>query len=147
MRRSTYMSQGNSNSQSLAGGKKARGAPAHTKTRASPDTVCQRCLGRGHFLFECKAPEVSYKPRPTRTQQLLNSKKAPKLLEEASGSEVKKSVQESTLVAILSPECSVLQGWNGCQNIGRQGKVTQAQRVNVSAPSNTYAYYLGSSSH
>ncbi|ORX52860.1 hypothetical protein DM01DRAFT_1260044, partial [Hesseltinella vesiculosa] len=37
--------------------------------KASPQTRCQKCLGFGHWTFECKGAQ-SYKARPTRTQQL-----------------------------------------------------------------------------
>jgi len=46
--------------------------------RAISSTVCQKCLGRGHFTYECKngRPYVS---RPSRTQQLENPKLLAKL--------------------------------------------------------------------
>ncbi|KDQ06784.1 hypothetical protein BOTBODRAFT_120988 [Botryobasidium botryosum FD-172 SS1] len=37
--------------------------------RASSSTVCQKCLGTGHFIFECKNPRP-YASRPSRTKQL-----------------------------------------------------------------------------
>ncbi|KAF9648030.1 hypothetical protein BDM02DRAFT_3242925 [Thelephora ganbajun] len=37
--------------------------------RATSTTVCQRCLGTGHFIFECKSTRP-YVSRPSRTQQL-----------------------------------------------------------------------------
>ncbi|KAI0879135.1 zinc knuckle-domain-containing protein [Hypoxylon argillaceum] len=46
---------------------------------------CQKCLKRGHYSYECKvsAQERPYVPRPSRTQQLLNPKLAPKLASDA----------------------------------------------------------------
>ncbi|THV05322.1 hypothetical protein K435DRAFT_647672 [Dendrothele bispora CBS 962.96] len=37
--------------------------------RATTGTVCQKCLGTGHFTFECKNSRP-YVSRPSRTQQL-----------------------------------------------------------------------------
>ncbi|KAJ6142669.1 hypothetical protein N7471_002122 [Penicillium samsonianum] len=49
--------------------------------RATATTLCQKCLGRGHYSFDCKASaqERPYVPRPSRTQQLLNPELMPKL--------------------------------------------------------------------
>jgi hypothetical protein len=53
-------------------------------SKASADTLCQKCLKRGHYSYECKAStqERPYKSRPSRTQQLLNPKLKPKLTTE-----------------------------------------------------------------
>jgi len=50
-------------------------------SKASPNTLCQKCLKRGHYSYECKASaqERPYVARPSRTQQLLNPKLLPKL--------------------------------------------------------------------
>ncbi|KAL6158464.1 hypothetical protein ACJQWK_03917 [Exserohilum turcicum] len=55
--------------------------PGAGRSKASADTLCQKCLQRGHYSYECKAPaqERPYKSRPSRTQQLLNPKLQPKL--------------------------------------------------------------------
>jgi len=37
--------------------------------RATPSTVCQKCLGKGHFIYECKNPRP-YLSRPSRTKML-----------------------------------------------------------------------------
>jgi len=42
--------------------------------RATSSTICQKCLGRGHFVYECKNTRP-YVTRPSRTQQLENPKK------------------------------------------------------------------------
>ncbi|KAF8606696.1 hypothetical protein BDV93DRAFT_417409, partial [Ceratobasidium sp. AG-I] len=39
--------------------------------RATADTVCQKCLQRGHFIYECKSTQP-YKSRPSRSQMLEN---------------------------------------------------------------------------
>lgn len=55
-------------------------------SKSTPSNVqCQKCLKRGHYSYECKATtqERPYVPRPSRTQQLLNPKLAPKLTETA----------------------------------------------------------------
>ncbi|KAK3945940.1 zinc knuckle-domain-containing protein [Diplogelasinospora grovesii] len=54
-------------------------------SKSTPANVqCQKCLKRGHYSYECKATtqERPYIARPTRTQQLLNPKLAPKLTTE-----------------------------------------------------------------
>lgn len=58
--------------------------PGTGRSKASTDTLCQKCLKRGHYSYECKAPaqERPYKPRPSRTQQLLNPNLKPKLTTE-----------------------------------------------------------------
>ncbi|RAK93664.1 hypothetical protein BO79DRAFT_186350 [Aspergillus costaricaensis CBS 115574] len=50
-------------------------------TKATPSTLCQKCLKRGHYSYECKvtAQERPYTSRPSRTQQLLNPKLRPQL--------------------------------------------------------------------
>ncbi|KAL4987581.1 zinc knuckle-domain-containing protein [Aspergillus falconensis] len=49
--------------------------------KATPSTLCQKCLKRGHYSYECKvtAQERPYLARPSRTQQLLNPKLRPQL--------------------------------------------------------------------
>ncbi|KAL6707972.1 hypothetical protein ACN47E_003646 [Coniothyrium glycines] len=58
--------------------------PGAGRSKASVDTLCQKCLKRGHYSYECTAPaqERPYKSRPSRTQQLLNPKLQPKLTTE-----------------------------------------------------------------
>jgi hypothetical protein len=58
--------------------------PGAGRSKASSDTLCQKCLKRGHYSYECKAPaqERPYKSRPSRTQQLLNPSLKPKLTTE-----------------------------------------------------------------
>lgn len=58
--------------------------PGTGRSKASADTLCQKCLKRGHYSYECKATaqERPYQSRPSRTQQLLNPKLKPKLTTE-----------------------------------------------------------------
>ncbi|KAF1345617.1 hypothetical protein EJ07DRAFT_145815, partial [Lizonia empirigonia] len=58
--------------------------PGTGPSKASPTTLCQKCLQRGHYSYECKASaqERPYKSRPSRTQQLLNPQLQPKLTTE-----------------------------------------------------------------
>lgn len=58
--------------------------PGTGRSKASADTLCQKCLKRGHYSYECKvsAQERPYASRPSRTQQLLNPKLKPKLTTE-----------------------------------------------------------------
>ncbi|KAK3378282.1 zinc knuckle-domain-containing protein [Podospora didyma] len=61
---------------------------------------CQKCLKRGHYSYECKAPpqERPYVPRPSRTQQLFNPKLLPKLSNEVpDGLQRKKGVADEEL--------------------------------------------------
>nr|GAT60296.1 predicted protein [Mycena chlorophos] len=56
-------------------------APHHRSSnqpRATSSTVCQKCLGRGHFIYECKG-QRPYVSRPSRTQQLENPSTLAKL--------------------------------------------------------------------
>jgi len=46
--------------------------------RATASTVCQKCLGTGHFTYECKSSRP-YITRPSRTQQLENPRVLAKL--------------------------------------------------------------------
>lgn len=46
---------------------------SNARPRATPSTVCQKCLGTGHFIFDCKGSRP-YVSRPSRTQQLEQAK-------------------------------------------------------------------------
>ncbi|KAI0768979.1 zinc knuckle-domain-containing protein [Trametes elegans] len=46
--------------------------------RATASTVCQKCLGTGHFTYECKGSRP-YISRPSRTKMLENPKVLAKL--------------------------------------------------------------------
>ncbi|KAL2352772.1 zinc knuckle-domain-containing protein [Cryomyces antarcticus] len=50
-------------------------------SKATASTLCQKCLKRGHYSYECKAQaqDRPYISRPSRTQQLLNPKLVPQL--------------------------------------------------------------------
>ncbi|PYH95825.1 hypothetical protein BO71DRAFT_350383 [Aspergillus ellipticus CBS 707.79] len=50
-------------------------------TKATQSTLCQKCLKRGHYSYECTvtAQERPYMSRPSRTQQLQNPKLRPQL--------------------------------------------------------------------
>ena len=58
--------------------------PGTGPSKASATTLCQKCLQRGHYSYECKAKaqDRPYKSRPSRTQQLLNPSLKPKLTTE-----------------------------------------------------------------
>ncbi|KAE8322018.1 zinc knuckle-domain-containing protein [Aspergillus sergii] len=59
-----------------------RNAPSlRGPTKATASTVCQKCLKRGHYSYECTitAQERPYQYRPSRTQQLQNPKLRPQL--------------------------------------------------------------------
>lgn len=57
------------------------GLTANGRSKASPQTQCQKCLKRGHYSYECKATtqDRPYVSRPSRTQQLSNPRLVPKL--------------------------------------------------------------------
>lgn len=50
-------------------------------SKATASTLCQKCLKRGHYSYECTvtAQERPYQYRPSRTQQLQNPKLRPQL--------------------------------------------------------------------
>lgn len=58
-----------------------RGPLSSAPSKANPQTLCQKCLKRGHYSYECKSStqERPYASRPSRTQQLTNPKLLPKL--------------------------------------------------------------------
>ncbi|KFY06789.1 hypothetical protein V492_07744 [Pseudogymnoascus sp. VKM F-4246] len=62
-----------------------RGSTIGAPSKANPSTLCQKCLKRGHYSYECKAvaQERPYVSRPSRTQQLFNPKLVPKLTNDA----------------------------------------------------------------
>ncbi|KAF9483525.1 hypothetical protein BDN70DRAFT_873838 [Pholiota conissans] len=57
------------------------GGRSSNQPRATSSTICQKCLGRGHFIYECKGSRP-YVTRPSRTQQLENPKLLAKLKSE-----------------------------------------------------------------
>lgn len=67
--------------------------PGTGRSKASADTLCQKCLKKGHYSYECKATaqERPYQSRPSRTQQLLNPKLKPKLTTEVPEDLLRKS--------------------------------------------------------
>lgn len=66
--------------------------PGTGPSKASATTLCQKCLQRGHYSYECKAraQDRPYKSRPSRTQQLLNPRLAPALTTEVPSDLVRK---------------------------------------------------------
>ncbi|KIM43192.1 hypothetical protein M413DRAFT_444006 [Hebeloma cylindrosporum] len=54
------------------------GSRSSNQPRATSSTICQKCLGRGHFIYECKGARP-YLSRPSRTQQLENPRLLAKL--------------------------------------------------------------------
>ncbi|KAF8903169.1 zinc knuckle-domain-containing protein [Gymnopilus junonius] len=54
------------------------GGRSSNQPRATSSTICQKCLQRGHFIYECKGARP-YVSRPSRTQQLENPKVLAKL--------------------------------------------------------------------
>lgn len=60
-----------------------RTTPGLGPSKASATTTCQKCLGKGHYSYECKASLQSrpYTSRASRTQQLRNPKLKPMLAE------------------------------------------------------------------
>ncbi|EPQ54476.1 hypothetical protein GLOTRDRAFT_43201 [Gloeophyllum trabeum ATCC 11539] len=52
---------------------------SYNNPQATSSTVCQRCLGTGHFTYQCKSTARPYLSRPSRTQQLENPKALAKL--------------------------------------------------------------------
>ncbi|KAL9527114.1 hypothetical protein SMMN14_09368 [Sphaerulina musiva] len=56
-------------------------------SKATATTLCQKCLKRGHYTYECTSAQQDrpYTSRPSRSQQLSNPKLAPKLSAGSSG--------------------------------------------------------------
>eukprot|EP00397_Hematodinium_sp_SG-2012_P061890 GEMP01082675.1.p1 GENE.GEMP01082675.1~~GEMP01082675.1.p1 ORF type:complete len:144 (+),score=36.55 GEMP01082675.1:181-612(+) len=50
---------------------------------ATAQTVCQNCLKKGHWTYECKEERAAYQCRPSRTQQLKNKRLRQKCMEDA----------------------------------------------------------------
>ena len=63
------------------------------QSKASPSTTCQKCLKKGHYSYECKETVQArpYVSRPSRTQQLLNPKLAPKLASDVTNDLLRKT--------------------------------------------------------
>ncbi|CAD6505089.1 BgTH12-00587 [Blumeria graminis f. sp. triticale] len=59
----------------------ARGTGFGGPSKATPSTLCQKCLKKGHYSYECKAvaQERPYVSRPSRTQQFFDPKLVPQL--------------------------------------------------------------------
>lgn len=74
--------------------------------KATATTLCQKCLGRGHYSFDCKASaqERPYIPRPSRTQQLLNPELMPKLSSENPNELLRKEGVADELLATREEE-------------------------------------------
>ncbi|KAK2733230.1 hypothetical protein FQN55_003690 [Onygenales sp. PD_40] len=49
-------------------------------SKATPTTLCQKCLKRDNYECKASAQERPYTSRPSRSQQLANPKLAPKLM-------------------------------------------------------------------
>ncbi|EIW59502.1 uncharacterized protein TRAVEDRAFT_122714 [Trametes versicolor FP-101664 SS1] len=49
-----------------------------SQPRATSSTICQKCLGTGHFIYDCKSTRP-YITRPSRTKMLENPKLLAKL--------------------------------------------------------------------
>ncbi|KAF2872418.1 zinc knuckle-domain-containing protein [Massariosphaeria phaeospora] len=78
-----------------------RGSAARGRSKATGSTVCQKCLQRGHYSYECTvtAQQRPYKPRPSRTQQLLDPKLKPKLTTEVPNDLLRKTGVADELLA------------------------------------------------
>ncbi|KAF1997552.1 hypothetical protein P154DRAFT_578822 [Amniculicola lignicola CBS 123094] len=50
------------------------------RSKATASTTCQKCLQKDNYECTANAQERPYKPRPSRTQQLLNPQLKPKLM-------------------------------------------------------------------
>lgn len=77
------------------------------RSKATPTTTCQKCLQKGHYSYECTvaAQERPYKPRPSRTQQLLNPSLKPKLTEEVPSDLLRKKGLADKILAEREEEC------------------------------------------
>lgn len=55
-------------------GKQQKRSPWTRQGGASSDVVCQKCLEKGHWTYQCKN-EAAYRTRPSRTKELLRRTK------------------------------------------------------------------------
>ncbi|KAF2809804.1 uncharacterized protein BDZ99DRAFT_509225 [Mytilinidion resinicola] len=81
--------------------------PNGGRSKATATTLCQKCLKKGHYSYECKATaqERPYTSRPSRTQQLHNPKLAPKLMSDVPNDLLrKKGVADEQLAKIAAAE-------------------------------------------
>lgn len=46
-----------------------------SNARPAADTICQKCLGKGHFTFNCQSKARPYTSRPSRSQMLAHPEK------------------------------------------------------------------------
>jgi len=63
----------------------------YLRSKATPNTLCQKCLQKGHFSYECQAATHSrpYTSRPSRTQQLVDPRLRPQITNTAPEKEIK----------------------------------------------------------
>jgi len=63
----------------------------YLRSKAAPNTLCQKCLQKGHFSYECQTATQSrpYTSRPSRTQQLVDPKLRPQITNTALEKEIK----------------------------------------------------------
>lgn len=62
---------------------------------------CQKCLGKGHYTYECKSTERPYVARPSRTAQL---KKPIKLKRQAPAKEKNLPAREGLADSVIAGE-------------------------------------------
>ncbi|THY39811.1 hypothetical protein D6C97_10268 [Aureobasidium pullulans] len=88
---------------------------ASSSNRASANTVCQKCLKKGHYSYDCKAQaqERPYISRPSRSQQLLNPKLKPKLANIAPTEENLSAIQKPSKEASARPRKRSLNDMDG----------------------------------
>ncbi|KAL4877181.1 zinc knuckle-domain-containing protein [Aspergillus karnatakaensis] len=99
-------------------------------TKASPSTLCQKCLKRGHYSYECKATaqERPYLARPSRTQQLQNPKLRPQLTTEVPDHGVRTKGTADALVAQREEERRRKRELEEPKSLDNQGQAAKRSR-------------------
>jgi hypothetical protein len=109
--------------------------PGTGPSKASATTLCQKCLQRGHYSYECKAraQDRPYKSRPSRTQQLLNPRLAPALTTEVPSDLVRKKGVADDILAKKESERARGRGRKSSRGRGRSESTDSVSTISTDA--------------
>ncbi|KAL4774820.1 zinc knuckle-domain-containing protein [Aspergillus nidulans var. acristatus] len=104
-------------------------------TKATASTLCQKCLKRGHYSYECKvtAQERPYLARPSRTQQLLNPKLRPQLTTDVPDDSVRTKGIANALLAQREAERGRKRDLHELETLDNRGQAAKRTRSLSSA--------------
>ncbi|KAL4914229.1 zinc knuckle-domain-containing protein [Aspergillus aurantiobrunneus] len=99
-------------------------------TKATASTLCQKCLKRGHYSYECKvtAQERPYLARPSRTQQLQNPKLRPQLTTDVPDNATRMKGNADTLLAQREEERGRKRDYDELNSLDHQDQVGKRTR-------------------